>query len=111
MCDRWLESFENFYADMGDRPSDLHTLDREDNDGPYSPDNCRWATRREQSNNRRVCKSVEFDGRSQSIGEWARELGISYMTLWHALNKGMSMGEVVIFYKNASRNFSLPSSP
>lgn len=58
VCDRWRRSYGDFIADMGERPSAQHSIDRKDNDGDYEPSNCRWATRKEQSQNRRPRKST-----------------------------------------------------
>lgn len=74
VCDRWL-SFENFYADMGDRPSPDHSLDRVDNNGPYSPENCRWATLEEQNNNKVNNRFASVGGIAMTFARASRALG------------------------------------
>lgn len=69
VCKRWHD-FVNFYADMGDRPNDK-TLDRIDNSKGYSPDNCRWATIKQQNNNRRNNTIIEYLGRKMTLQQWA----------------------------------------
>jgi hypothetical protein len=77
VCERWRESFENFIADMGFRPSPKHSLERRDNDGPYSPENCKWATPIEQANNKTNTRRVTLNGVTKSLSEWCRALGIN----------------------------------
>lgn len=77
----WLKSFEAFYNDLGPRPSNKHSLDRIDVNGHYRPDNCRWATAEEQSNNRRNTTKYTIDGVSKSAWQWAREYDIPVTTL------------------------------
>ena len=80
ICDRWLESFDNFLADMGLRPEGL-TLERLDVDGDYSKENCVWATRREQVGNRRGTLKLTVGGETKTLNEWATITGINYATL------------------------------
>jgi hypothetical protein len=75
VCPQWMHSFENFYADMGARPSAKHTLDRIDNNKDYSPRNCRWATRAVQMNNTRKNVFVEINGKKRTIAEWSKMYG------------------------------------
>ncbi len=79
VCDRWLgdTGFGNFLADMGKRPTSKHTIERIDNDKDYCPENCKWATRLEQNNNNRRNVWIEYQGRKQTISQWAREFGIN----------------------------------
>lgn len=84
VIDRWrgrVIGFTNFVADMGPKPSPEHTLDRKDNDGPYSPDNCRWATNSEQTRNSRHAHLIEVGGVRKHLRDWAHEKGIQESTL------------------------------
>jgi hypothetical protein len=82
ICDRWLNSYANFLADMGRKPSRKHSLDRIDNNRGYSPDNCRWATQNQQVTNRRDTVFVPFNGKSIPIGDAARLTGIDRVKIW-----------------------------
>ena len=94
VCDRWCSSFEAFFADMGQRPSPQHSIDRfPDNDGNYEPGNCRWAVRKEQSSNRRVVKLYTFDGKTMHLADWSRELGIKRLVLFKRLKRGWTVEE------------------
>lgn len=82
ICERWRTSFEAFFHDMGPRPSLKHQIDRSDNNGPYDPSNCRWATRIEQSNNKRSNRLLTWNDKTLTAAEWSRETGIpAYLIL------------------------------
>ena len=81
VCNRWCTSFDNFYKDMGGRPSNHHSIDRIDNEGDYTPDNCRWATPQEQGNNRGNNRRLTYNGQTMTITQWAHKAGISIETL------------------------------
>ena len=93
VCDQW-RSFSCFYADMGDRPEGK-TLERIENNKGYSPKNCKWAGRREQSRNRRGLNMVTVEGVSRSLGEWSEIKGISIPTLWARLNNNWTPKEAI----------------
>ncbi len=76
VCQRWRESFAAFADDMGSRPPDC-SLDRRDNDGHYTPENCRWATQKEQARNRATGRILEHNGMRRTVAEWAEVTGLS----------------------------------
>ena len=88
VCDRWRTDFAAFLADMGERPTPLHTLERKDNGGPYSPQNCVWATKTRQQRNKRDTRLLDFRGVSKPLADWADQFGIRPGTIRSRLRYG-----------------------
>lgn len=88
-------SFEVFFEDLGLRPSMGHSLDRIDNVGNYTPENCRWATRKEQMRNTRYNRIITAKGESRPVAEWAEILGVKPYTLYNRANMGWPDEEII----------------
>lgn len=104
VCDRWLVSFENFYSDMKEGYTDLLTIDRIDNDKDYSKENCRWATWKEQRNNRRPYKYkgwvfYTYKGITLNQKDWSDKIGIKVCSLTEVI-KRKGIEEAFKFYEN-----------
>lgn len=97
MCDRWKNSFVDFLADMGE-PPEGYTLERIDNNGNYCPENCRWATRKEQSRNQSTNRVGIVDGQTMCVAEASERFGVKYRTIIGRLNRGLTM-EQAVYYK------------
>jgi hypothetical protein len=97
VCERWSgeDGFENFYSDMGARPKG-RSLDRINNNGDYSPENCRWATIVEQNNNRRCTRMLEFMGESKPLTHWSNVTGIKRSTIRERLKRGWSVDRTLL---------------
>ena len=92
VCNEWKNDFQTFYDwAMANGYSDNLTIDRIDNSLGYSPENCRWATRKEQANNRRSNKLLKYNGKTQNLTQWANELCINYDVLRNRLKRGWSI--------------------
>ena len=89
VCDRWKGEygFENFLADMGEKPGNEYSIDRIDVNGDYSPENCRWATYKEQCNNRRSNIYITYNGKTQTLKQWCDELELNYSKARNMLRK------------------------
>ena len=87
VCDRWKNSFENFHADMGNRPEGK-TLERINNEEGYSPQNCVWATPTQQASNRRNNVKIEINGEIKTVAEWCRVTQIKQSTVSERIKRG-----------------------
>jgi hypothetical protein len=101
VCARWSD-FANFRDDMGDRPEGM-TLDRIDVNLGYSKENCKWSTCKEQSNNRRDNRIIEYGGAQYTVAQLADHLRINYQTLYHRIKRGMQLDAPVRFEHSNSR--------
>jgi predicted DNA-binding transcriptional regulator AlpA len=102
ICQRWLNSFQSFLDDMGLRPSNQHSIDRIDNDGGYCPENCRWATAKQQANNKRqttenpnIRRMLTFNGETRWIRDWMAETGVNRRTIYYRMKAGLSTEEAL----------------
>lgn len=98
VCDRWQPrgvGYQNFLADMGECPSDFHTLDRKENAGGYSKENCRWATRLQQNQNASSNINITYDGRTMCAAEWAREIGLPPRTFRRRIEYGWTLEKLM----------------
>lgn len=96
VCDRWMNSFENFIEDMGEKPTKNHTLERIDNNKGYNPKNCEWATWKKQSKNKRGFAVFEYEKTRYTAKEMAYKLGITTDSLnYRYYQKKMSLKEIM----------------
>lgn len=97
VCDRWLgdEGFVNFFADMGKRPSEKHTIERGNNDGNYSPDNCSWELKEVQANNTRSNVFITYNGQTKTVANWGKKIGIPGKVLRKRIKRGWGIEAVL----------------
>ena len=102
ICDRW-EKFRNFLQDMSPRPSLRYSLDRIDNSKGYSPENCRWATARQQGLNTRQNVRLTFNGETLTIIEWSRKLNLATSVINYRLKRNWPVEKVLMPEKNSEQ--------
>jgi hypothetical protein len=110
VCERWKHSFENFFADMGKRPTNNHSLDRyPDKDGNYGPLNCRWATIVEQNNNQRSNVLIDYNGERITITELSRRVNLSVRKLfWYISDNGESVENAILLIQQGGKPSNKP---
>jgi hypothetical protein len=95
VCERWLASFEDFFADMGPKPSPAHSIERRDGSLGYEPGNCEWATATAQARNRHTNQAITLDGVTRTVAEWANITGIGAPALYWRLHRGWSSERIL----------------
>lgn len=97
VCDEWKDNFPAFrdWSNEHGYADDL-TIDRVNNDGIYSPDNCRWVNQKIQSNNSRMNVIIEYEGEFHTLSEWAELVGLPYKSLWYRINAGWDISDALM---------------
>lgn len=93
VCEQWKNSFDIFLLDMGEVPDGM-SLDRKNNELGYSPQNCRWATQKQQNRNHRGCVFITYQGQTMTIVEWSELTGIDKRTIWARHKKGLPVEQI-----------------
>jgi hypothetical protein len=106
VCDRWMQSFEAFVADLGERPAG-YTLDRIDPNGNYDPTNCKWSSKSEQSRNTRRARFTTIDGVRYHVSELSEKYGIPTRTLAYRISQGWNKDKLL----NPARQYDTSSLP
>lgn len=97
VCERWLNSLDNFILDMGLCPSGKNSIDRfPNNDGDYEPGNCRWADSVEQSNNRSTNILFSIDGETKNLKQWCALYNVDYKKVWVRVNRNVPILEAIL---------------
>lgn len=94
ICPQWLNNFEQFIKDMGPRPL-KHSIDRIDNNGDYTPENCRWATQTQQMRNQKVTRRVTIEGKTYVAADLADKCGHKTDTIVERANQGLTYKQVI----------------
>lgn len=94
VCERWLNSFENFYEDMGKKPKG-YSIERINVDGNYEPNNCKWASSQEQHYNKTNTLYVEYKNENKSLSELCKIYALNYKSVWKQYKKGVTFEEIL----------------
>ena len=109
VCTEWRENFQSFYEwAISNGYSDELTIERIDSNGDYCPENCRWATAKEQGNNRSNNRILAYNGKIQTVSQWAKELNISESTICTRLWRGWSVEKALTPARNYKNRRNKP---